>query len=125
MEMSQAELARLLKVSPQTGHTYETYDLEKRIRTFLKEKQRKMSDLSRHIGMTEAGMRRMFANHNCTNTTLIKIADFFDLPVSELLPHNPRTAEDEAKAKQIHFLKGQLNVYRTTIFTLVHGETEG
>ncbi len=113
------------KPSPQPCPTRDTYDLEQKVKTLLTEKKDKMSDLSRHIGMTEAGMRRMFVNQSCTNTTLIKIADFFDLPVSELLPHNPRAAEDETKVKQIHFLKGQLEAYRNTIFTLVHGETEG
>ncbi len=110
------------KPSPQPCTTKQTYALEQRVKTLLEEKRMRMSDLCRHIGMTEAGMRRMLAVQSCTNTTLIKIADFLDLPVTELLPYDPRAAEEEAKAKQIHFLKGQIDVYKTTLATLMLGE---
>ncbi len=107
--------------SPQPCPAKQEYSIEEMVKTLLREKKKKRSDLYRYIGMTEAGMRRMFANHACTNTTLMKIADFFDLPFSALLPYDPRTAEEEAKAGQIQFLRGQLDVYRTAISALLQG----
>ncbi len=116
--MTDEALKRELSPAPKPARA--TYDLEERVRTLLRETQRKKSDLCRHIGMTEAGVRRMLARNSCTNTTLMRIADFFRLPVAELLPFDPCAAEKEEKERQIQFLKGQLEVYRTTIAALQH-----
>ncbi len=108
------------ETAPPPSPTQASYDLEERVRTLLKKTQRRKSDLCRHIGMTEAGVRRMLAHHSCTNTVLVRMADFFCLPVAELLPYDPCAAEEEEKEREIQFLKGQLEVYRTTIAALLH-----
>ncbi len=172
--MSQAELARLLKVSPQTVNrmlhaaniqtgTLERicevmnlpvtffYDTEKelptptvtieekevdvdsvpkfwhtchigdKVRSLLRSQHKKMGDLCRNVGITEPGMHRVFDRDSCKIGVLLKMADFFNVPVNYFLPDDKRAVEESEKDREIQYLKGQLKAYEKTLSTLLSG----
>ncbi len=104
---------------PQPHPIEPPYNIREKVTALLKEKRKKTSELCRHIGMTEMGVKRMLANNTCTNTTIIRMADFFGVPFTHLLPYDRLAAEEEEREKQIQYLKGQLDVYRKAIATLL------
>ncbi len=169
--MSQAELSRLLKVSPQTVnrmlHTaniqtgtlericevmnlpvtffydenseatptvtieekevdidsvpkfWQTCRIGDKVRSLLRSQHKKMGDLCRHVGITEPGMHRVFDRDSCKINVLLKMADFFNVPVAYFLPEDKRAQEESEKDREIQYLKGQLKAYETTLASIL------
>lgn len=56
--------------------------LESRIKSLLKTNNKKIKDLCSYINITDAGLRKIFARDSCEVSTLVKIAEFFDVEPS-------------------------------------------
>ncbi len=171
--MAQVELARLLKVSPQTVNkilhssnvqtgtlehicdvlhlpvTYfynenseatptvtvdeEEVDIDKvpkfwqtsrigdKVRSLLRSQHKKMGSLCKYIGMTAPGLHRAFERDSCKITVLLKMAEFFNVPVNYFLPEDKRAQEESEKDREIQYLKGQLKAYETTLASMLSG----
>ncbi len=94
-------------------------DLDGKVNELLSERHRKMGDLAHHMGVNYTTAMRMCSNNSCTLASLMKIADFFKVPVTHFLPTDSLALEEAEKDRQIHFLKGQIEVYRRTIASLL------
>ncbi len=171
--MSQAELARMLKVTPQTVnrilHTaniqtgtlericealhlpityfydesieatptvtvdeevmdidnvakfWETSRLGDRVRGLLRSQHKKMGVMCQYVGMTAPGMHKAFERNSCKINVLLKMSEFFNVPVSYFLPEDKRAQEESEKDREIQYLKGQLKAYETTLASVLSG----
>lgn len=59
--------------------------LKNKIQGFLTSQRRTVKELSKHIGMSDTAIRNIYSRDSCELSTLRKIADFFGIPVSDLL----------------------------------------
>lgn len=59
--------------------------LQKKIQESLKHNGLKMKDLCAFVGITDAGMRKVFARNSCEVDMLYKIAEFLQVPTYQLL----------------------------------------
>lgn len=59
--------------------------LKDRIQGLLTDQRRTVKELSKHIGMSDTAIRNIYSRDSCELSTLRKIADFFGVPVSDLL----------------------------------------
>ncbi len=171
--MSQAELARMLKVSPQTVNrmlhtsniqtgtlericevmnlpvTYfynenrettptvsveeeeldigslpkfrETSHLGDKVRGLLRSQQKKMGAMCQYVGMTAPGMHRVFERDSCRITVLLKMSEFFNVPINYFLPEDKRAQEESEKDREIQYLRGQVKAYETALASLLSG----
>lgn len=56
--------------------------IEQIIKTLLREQNKRVKDLCAHIGITDAGLRKIYGRDSCEMSTLRKIATFFDVSPS-------------------------------------------
>ncbi len=171
--MSQAELARLLKVTPQTVNrilrtanvqtgtlericdvlnlpiTYfydedseatqtvtvdeEEMDIDKvakfwqtchigdKVRSLLRSQHKKMGAMCQYVGMTAPGMHRVFERDSCKINVLLKMSEYFNVPINYFLPEDKRAQEETEKDREIQYLKGQLKAYENTLATVLQG----
>ncbi len=173
--MTQAELARLLKVSPQTVnnilHTeniqtgtlericealhlpitffydepkndaapdvytdaklevdvdnvakfWKTNRIGDKVKSLLRSQHKTMTALSQYVGMTDPGLRRAFNRNSCNINVLLKIAEFFNVPLNYFLPEDKRAEEESEKDREIEFLKGQVKAYETAFAAVLNG----
>ncbi len=172
--MSQAELARLLSVSPQTVnkilHTaniqtgtlericevlhlpvtffydeedgdstptiiineeevetesaakfWQTSRIGDKVRSLLRSQHKKMGALCEYIGMTAPGLHNVFDRDTCKINVLLKMSEYFNVPVNYFLPEDMYAKEESEKDREIEFLKGQLKAYETTLATMLSG----
>lgn len=59
--------------------------LKDKIQGLLTGQRRTVKELSKHIGMSDTAIRNIYSRDSCELSTLRKIADFFGVPVSDLL----------------------------------------
>lgn len=59
--------------------------LQKRIQDTMKRNGLKMKDLCASVGITDAGMRKIYARNSCEVDLLYKIAEFLQVPTYQLL----------------------------------------
>ena len=59
--------------------------LQKRIQDTMKRNGLKMKDLCAFVGITDAGMRKIYARNSCEVDLLYKIAEFLQVPTYQLL----------------------------------------
>lgn len=59
--------------------------LKDKIQGLLTDQRRTVKELSKHIGMSDTAIRNIYSRDSCELSTLRKIADFFGVPVSDLL----------------------------------------
>ncbi len=100
---------------------WETSHLSDKVRGLLKSQHKKFSVLYRHIGMTDAGLRRAFDRDSCNIKVLLKMAEFFNVPVTYFLPEDRRAKQETEKDREIQYLKGQLKAYENTLATVLQG----
>ncbi len=84
-----------------------------KVKYLLKTKNKKLIGLCQHTGKTDAGLRKMFERNNCNISVLVKIADFFGVPVTYFLPKEIKAEED--KDKEIEYLRGMVNAYENAL----------
>ncbi len=94
-----------------------TNDIGTKVRVLLCQHHKKLSDLCQYVGITEAGMRKVFGRDTCNIDTLIKIAEYFSVPINHFLPQNG-VAQDFSKDKEIEYLKGQIKAYENALKSL-------
>ncbi len=100
---------------------WETSSLSDKVRSLLKSQHKKFSVLYRHIGMTDAGLRRAFDRDSCNINVLLKMAEFFNVPVTYFLPEDRHAKQETEKDREIQYLKGQLKAYENTLATVLQG----
>ncbi len=59
--------------------------LKDKIQKHLSEQRRTVKELANHIGMSDTAIRNIYSRDSCELSTLRKIAEFFEIPVTELL----------------------------------------
>lgn len=59
--------------------------LKDRIQGLLAEQRRTVKELSKYIGMSDTAIRNIYSRDSCELATLRKIANFFEVAVSDLL----------------------------------------
>ncbi len=173
MGMSQAELARLMKVSPQTVnrmlHTaniqtgtlericevmhlpityfydenseaaptvtiddeevdidnvpkfWQTSHIGDKVRGLLRSQHKKMGALCKYVGMTGPGMHRVFERESCKIDVLLKMSEFFNVPINYFLPEDKHVQEETEKDREIQYLRGQVKAYETALATVLSG----
>ncbi len=174
MGMSQAELARLMNVSPQTVnrilHTtniqsgtlerisealqlpvtffyeeenseatptvtindeeveidsvakfWQTSHIGDKVRGLLRSQHKKMGDMCKYVGMTGPGMHRVFERESCKIDVLLKMSEYFNVPINYFLPEDKRSQEESGKDREIHYLRGQVKAYETALATVLSG----
>ncbi len=174
MGMTQAELARLMNVSPQTVnrilHTtniqsgtlerisealqlpvtffyeeenseatptvtindeevdidsvakfWQTCHIGDKVKSLLRSQHKKMGDMCQFVGMTAPGMHKVFDRDSCKINILLKMSEYFNVPMNYFLPEDKRALEESEKDREIQYLRGQLKVYETTLATLLSG----
>ncbi len=89
-----------------------------KVRVLLKEQKKKLIGLCEYIGMTDAGLRKIFERDNCSVSVLLKIAEYFDVPINYFLPQSSVVLEDSSKDREIEFLKGQVKAYENALRAL-------
>ncbi len=171
--MSQAELSRLLKVTPQTvnrilhtanvqtgtlericdvlnlpityfydedseaTHTvtvdeeevdidsvvkfWQTCHIGDKVKRLLRSQHKKMGDMCKYVGMTAPGMHKAFERDSCKINVLLKMSEYFNVPINYFLPEDKRAQEESEKDREIQYLKGQLKAYETTLATVLRG----
>ncbi len=171
--MSQAELARMLKVSPQTVnrmlHTsniqtgtlerickvmnlpvtyfyneereatptvtindeevdidsvakfWQTCNIGDKVKSLLRSQRKKMWEMCQYVGMSAPGMHRVFERDSCRITVLLKMSEFFNVPINYFLPEDKRAQEESEKDREIQYLKGQVKAYETALATVLSG----
>lgn len=59
--------------------------LKNKIQGFLTTQRRTVKELAKHVGMSDTAIRNIYSRDSCELSTLRKIAEFFNIPVTELL----------------------------------------
>lgn len=59
--------------------------LKDKIQGLLTSQRRTVKELANHVGMSDTAIRNIYSRDSCELSTLRKIAEFFDVPVTELL----------------------------------------
>lgn len=59
--------------------------LEQKIKQYLTDQRRTVKELAKHVGMSDTAIRNIYTRDSCELSTLRKIADFFDIAVTDLL----------------------------------------
>ncbi len=173
MGMSQAELSRLLKVSPQTVNrmlhasnvqtgtlericdalhlpiTYfydeeseatptvtvndeevdignvakfwQTCHIGDKVKSLLRSQHKKMGDMCKYVGMTAPGMHKAFERDSCKINVLLKMSEYFNVPINYFLPEDKRSQEETEKDREIQYLRGQVKAYETALSTVLSG----
>ncbi len=104
---------------------WETGGLGDKVRTLLKGQRKRMSALCRYVGMTDPGLRRAFERDSCNIAVLVKVAEFFGVPVAYFLPEDARAREAGEKDREIQYLRGLLEAYEAAIAAVASGSVVG
>ncbi len=104
-----------------TAKFWETSHIGDKVRSLLRSQHRKLGTLCQHVGMTTAGMHRVFERDSCKINVLIKMSEFFNVPVSYFLPEDKHAMQESEKDREIQYLKGQLKAYETALATVLSG----
>lgn len=59
--------------------------LKDKIQGLLSKQRRTVKELAKHVDMSDTAIRNIYSRDSCELSTLRKIADFFDVPVTDLL----------------------------------------
>lgn len=59
--------------------------LKDKIQSHLTSQRKTLKELAQHIGMSDTAIRNIYSRDSCELSTLRKIAEFFSVPVTELL----------------------------------------
>lgn len=59
--------------------------LKDKIQNHLTSQRKTLKELAQHIGMSDTAIRNIYSRDSCELSTLRKIAEFFSVPVTELL----------------------------------------
>lgn len=59
--------------------------LKDKIQSYLTNQRRTVKDLAKHVGMSDTAIRNIYSRDSCELSTLRKIAEFFDISVTDLL----------------------------------------
>ena len=59
--------------------------LKDKIQGFLTVQRRTLKELAKYVGMSDTAIRNIYSRDSCELSTLRKIAEFFKVPVTELL----------------------------------------
>lgn len=59
--------------------------LKDKIQGLLTSQRRTVKELANHVGMSDTAIRNIYSRDSCELSTLRKIAEFFNVPVTELL----------------------------------------
>ncbi len=97
---------------------WKTHHIEHKVRLLLREQQKKLGSLCEYVGMTDPGLRKVFERDTCNITTLSKIAEFFAVPVTYFLPEDIQAKEESEKDREIEYLRGQVEAYKTALSLL-------
>lgn len=79
--------------------------LKDKIQALLTNQRRTVKELAKHIEMSDTAIRNIYQRDSCELSTLRKIADFFGVPVTELLEE--RDVRFEIKDVERSFNPGQ------------------
>ncbi len=104
---------------------WETGSLGDKVRTLLKARHKSMASLCKYVGMTDPGLRLAFERDSCNISVLVKVAEFFGVPVSYFLPEDRMAREEGEKDREIQYLRGLLKAYETAIAAVVSGLRNG
>ncbi len=99
------------------GKIRSTYRIGIKVRALLKKQNKKLVGLCEYVGMTEAGMRKVFERDTCNISALVKIAEYLGVSVNHFLPQSNLTQEFN-KDKEIEYLKGQVRAYENALKAL-------
>ncbi len=100
---------------------WKTHHIEYKVRLLLREQQKKLISLCEYAGMTDPGIRKVFDRDTCNINTLTKIAEFFAVPVTYFLPEGSQTKEEAEKDRELEYLRGQVEAYKTALSLLSKG----
>ncbi len=101
---------------------WQTQNIEEKVRLLLREQKKKFASLCEYVGMTDPGMRKVFARDTCHINTLTKLAEYFSVPVSYFLPEGQPLKEEREKDRELEYLRGQVKAYENA-FALLTKET--
>lgn len=59
--------------------------LEDKIKEHLTEQRRTVKELAKYVGMSDTAIRNIYSRNSCELATLRKIAEFFEVPLTEFL----------------------------------------
>ncbi len=108
-----------VEITGDTAKIWETSRLAHKVKALLKEQHKKMKSLCSYVGMTPPGMYRVFERDTCNITVLMKMSEYFGVPLTHFLPENKRDTAEAEKDKEIQFLRGQVKAYETALSTLL------
>ncbi len=100
---------------------WETKRIGEKVRGLLKSQHKKLSVLCHYVGMTDAGLRMAFNRDSCNVKVLLKMAEFFNVPVTYFLPEDRHAKAETEKDREIQYLKGQLKAYENTLAIMLQG----
>ncbi len=100
---------------------WETCRMGDKVRGLLRSQHKRMAVLCRHVGMTDPGLRKAFERDSCNVNVLVRMAEFFNVPVTYFLPEDRHAREESERDREIQYLKGQLKAYEDTLATVLSG----
>ncbi len=100
---------------------WETNNIEEKVRSLLRNQHKCLAGLCEYIGMTDPGIRKVFARDTCNINTLKKIAEYFSVPVAYFLPEDPQVKAESEKDRELEYLRGKVAAYETAL-RLLAGE---
>ncbi len=90
-----------------------------KVRLLLRQQHKKLIDLCQYVGMSDVGMRKVFERDTCNIDTLIKMSEYFGVPINHFLPKSGVKQDfDKDKDKEIEYLKGQIKAYEKALRAL-------
>ncbi len=104
-----------------TSKFWQTCRIGDKVRRLLRSQHKRMGALCHYIGMSAPGLHNVFDRNTCKITVLLKMAEFFNVPVTYFLPEDKREQEERKKDCEIQYLKGQLKAYEHALATVLQG----
>ncbi len=80
--------------------------------------------LCEYVGITDAGLRKIFERDNCSVSILLKISEYFGVNINYLLPQYIVEPHESSKDREIEFLKGQIKAYEKALCSLTSFSNE-
>lgn len=62
--------------------------LKDKIQGLLTDQRKTVKELAKHVGMSDTAIRNIYSRNSCELSTLRKIAEFFNVAVTDLLEEN-------------------------------------
>ncbi len=92
---------------------WKTNDIEEKVRSLLKEQDKRLARLCAYIGMTTTGLHKVFVRDTCNINTLTKIAEFFSVLVAYFLPEGSQIKKEVEMERELENLRDQVKAYET------------